>query len=84
VIGDIACFVDTPGNCTKIDDSSRPDCPVAIAFFNRLQNVLKNDDDQMVPLGEHPDTSAFHYWVKCPFAIITVNNGYGKGYCNNR
>jgi hypothetical protein len=53
VIGDIARFVETPGNCTKIDDSSRPDCPVAIAFFNRLQNVLKNDDDQMVASMVH-------------------------------
>jgi hypothetical protein len=40
--------------------------------------------DGIIPLGEHPDTSALHYWVKYPFAIITVNNGYGKGHCNNR
>src|SRR5581483_8883775 len=32
------------GNCTKKDDSSRPDCPSAIAFFNRVQNALRRDD----------------------------------------
>jgi hypothetical protein len=33
-----------PGNCTQIDKSNRPDCPSAIAFFDRLQIALKNDD----------------------------------------
>jgi len=147
------CFAETRGNCTKIDDSSRPDCPRAIAFFSRLQNALKNDDNQMVvsmvhyplltslhnkkvhirnreellsrfdevfdagvrcgildstsqdvwgnwqgftiksgevwfdamiPPGEHPDVKASDYWTKYPFAIITVNNGYGKEHCNHR
>lgn len=32
------------GNCTQKDNSSRPDCPRAIAFFGRVQSALKRDD----------------------------------------
>lgn len=36
------------GNCTQIDNSSRPDCPGALAFFKRLQDTVKRDDRQNV------------------------------------
>ena len=36
------------GNCTQIDDSSRPDCPGALAFFKHLQEAVKKDDRQAV------------------------------------
>jgi len=32
------------GNCTQMDDSSRPDCPGAIAFFHRFQSALRGKD----------------------------------------
>src|ERR1700756_3375205 len=34
------------GNCTQMDDSSRPDCPGAIAFFHRVQSALQSKDRQ--------------------------------------
>jgi uncharacterized protein YecT (DUF1311 family) len=36
------------GNCTKRDDSTRPDCASAIAFFNKLQTALKAGDKTAV------------------------------------
>jgi hypothetical protein len=36
------------GNCTQIDDSSRPDCPSAIAFFHRVQSALQKKDRQSI------------------------------------
>jgi len=42
------------GNCTQLDNSSRPDCPAAITFFERIQTALKNDDRQTL-------TSMVHY-----------------------
>jgi len=36
------------GNCTKIDDSSRPDCPQALVFFKRLKLAIKKNDRQSV------------------------------------
>jgi len=36
------------GNCTQIDDSSRPDCPSAIAFFHRFQSALQSKDHQTI------------------------------------
>lgn len=32
------------GNCTAKDDSSRPDCPGAISFFDRIQSAFKDND----------------------------------------
>jgi len=47
VVFSAICSGDTqPGNCILIDDSSRPDCAGAIAFFGRIQTALKNDDRQ--------------------------------------
>ena len=36
------------GNCTQKDASTRPECPSAIAFFEKLQEALKSDDHQAV------------------------------------
>ena len=48
-------WADTQGNCTQIDNSSRPDCPSAIAFFGRMQTALKNHDRQtLVSLIHYP------------------------------
>jgi len=49
------------GNCTKLDDSSRPDCPSAIAFLNKLQTVLRNDDRNTVAsLVRYPLLTSLH------------------------
>jgi hypothetical protein len=34
------------GNCTRKDVSMRPDCPGAIAFFDRVHMALEHDDRQ--------------------------------------
>jgi uncharacterized protein YecT (DUF1311 family) len=36
------------GNCTKRDSSTRPDCPGALVFFQKLQAALKADDRETV------------------------------------
>jgi len=36
------------GNCTVKDESSRPDCPRAIVFFQRFQAALKADDREAI------------------------------------
>jgi len=38
------------GNCSQIDNSSRPDCPGALAFFERLQLALRKNNRQAVAL----------------------------------
>jgi hypothetical protein len=149
----ILAFGGSSGNCAQIDDSSRPDCTGAIAFFARLQNALKNDNrqaiasmvnyplrttlhhknirirdrrellshfneifdsgvrcaisnstdedvwgnwqgftirrgevwfDAIIPSGAHPDVKAPDYWMKYPFAIITVNNAADGEPCKKR
>jgi len=32
------------GNCVRMDNSSRPDCPRALDFFRRLQSALERND----------------------------------------
>src|SRR6202041_582230 len=34
------------GNCARKDGSTRPDCPGAIAFFDRVHTALEKDDRQ--------------------------------------
>ncbi|HEX4320672.1 MAG TPA: lysozyme inhibitor LprI family protein [Acidobacteriaceae bacterium] len=36
------------GNCTKKDSSTRPDCPHAVAFFEKLKLALKSGDRDAV------------------------------------
>jgi hypothetical protein len=36
------------GNCTKLDESSRPDCPAALDFFRHLQTALRNNDREAI------------------------------------
>jgi len=36
------------GNCTHPDQSTRPDCPAAIAFLAKFQDALKHDDRRAV------------------------------------
>jgi hypothetical protein len=36
------------GNCTKLDESSRPDCPAAVEFFHHLQTALRNNDHEAI------------------------------------
>jgi uncharacterized protein YecT (DUF1311 family) len=36
------------GNCTNLDESSRPDCPEAIAFFGIFQTTLRENDRKTV------------------------------------
>lgn len=46
---------DQPGNCTAKDPATRPDCPQAIAFFEKLQAAVKqNQPDQVAPLVSFP------------------------------
>jgi hypothetical protein len=46
---------DEPGNCTTIDASTRPDCPQAIAFFEKLQAAVKQDKrDEVVSMVSFP------------------------------
>jgi hypothetical protein len=55
-----ACLV-TPamaqdtGNCTVKDPSTRPDCPGAIAFFEKLQAAVKDGDkNQLASMVAYP------------------------------
>ena len=41
------------GNCTKIDSSTRPDCPQAIAFFRHFQLAFKDNDRQSIASMVH-------------------------------
>ena len=41
------------GNCTKIDSSTRPNCPQAIAFFKSFQLAFKNNDRQSIASMVH-------------------------------
>jgi hypothetical protein len=36
------------GNCTHKDVSTRPDCPAAIAFLNKLQSAVRSNDHNAV------------------------------------
>jgi hypothetical protein len=36
------------GNCTQRDNSSRPDCPGAIAFLGKLQTTFRSNDRKTV------------------------------------
>jgi len=46
---------DQPGNCTAKDSSTPPDCLQAIAFFEKLQAaVQQNQQDQVVSLVSFP------------------------------
>jgi hypothetical protein len=48
-IGSVAgSAVAQEGNCTQIDDLSRPDCPGAIAFFHRVQSALQSNDRRTI------------------------------------
>jgi hypothetical protein len=43
-----ACAAD--GNCTVKDPATRPDCPQAIQFFERLQEAVRSDQPARVAL----------------------------------
>ncbi len=66
VLPAIACFAalalaqDT-GNCTSHDASTRPDCPDAIAFFQRLQAAVKvGDKAQLASMVSYPLRTSQH------------------------
>jgi len=43
------------GNCTAKDPATRPDCPQAIQFFERLQEAVKSGQpSQVAPLISYP------------------------------
>jgi hypothetical protein len=53
------------GNCTQHDDSSRPDCPQAIAFFDRVQADLEKGDRQaLASLINYPLRTAIDHKKK--------------------
>ena len=41
------------GNCTDKDESTRPDCPHAIEFFEKLQKALHDNDRKAVAAMAH-------------------------------
>ncbi|HTV13875.1 MAG TPA: hypothetical protein VME68_04110 [Acidobacteriaceae bacterium] len=43
----LPCWSQT-GNCTQKDESTRPDCPRAVAFFDRFHHALASNDRQTV------------------------------------
>jgi hypothetical protein len=46
---------DEPGNCSATDASTRPDCPQAIAFFEKLQAAVRRDArDQVADMVSFP------------------------------
>lgn len=50
---------DQPGNCTAKKGSTRPDCPQAIAFFEKLQAAVKQDArDQVTSMVSFPMRTA--------------------------
>ncbi len=52
-------YADDAGNCTAKDTSTRPDCPQAIAFFERLQTAVKQDArDQVASMVSFPMRTA--------------------------
>lgn len=49
------------GNCTSHDVSTRPDCPDAIAFFQRLQAAVEaGDKAQLASMVSYPLRTALH------------------------
>jgi hypothetical protein len=50
------------GNCTKIDGSSRPECPRAIEFFRELRTALQSGDrDKVISLVHFPLKVRIHH-----------------------
>lgn len=58
--GAVALAQDT-GNCTSHDASTRPDCPDAIAFFQKLQMAVKaGDKAQLASMVSYPLRTSQH------------------------
>lgn len=56
----VALAQDT-GNCTSHDASTRPDCPDAIVFFQRLQGAVKaGDKAQLASMVSYPLRTSQH------------------------
>src|SRR5579863_5277584 len=56
----VALAQDT-GNCTAHDASTRPDCPDAIAFFQRLQGAVKaGDKARLASMVSYPLRTSQH------------------------
>ncbi len=61
ILAATSMFGQNVGNCTAKDSSTRPDCPGAIAFFQKLQAALKADQrPEVAAMIQYPVTIFVH------------------------
>jgi hypothetical protein len=60
--GIVASEAETQGNCVQKDNSSRPDCPGALAFFLKLQSAFQANNRRAVAgMIEYPLLTTAHH-----------------------
>ncbi len=56
-VGTVPLFAQQPGNCTARDASTRPECPQAIGFFEKLQAAVQaNTREEVAAMVRYPIT----------------------------